>query len=69
MDAIRNLINDYKYAIPDVTVTDIIEIIILSFLIYHLVKWIKKTRAWTLVKGLAVIMLFWFIGVIFQLNV
>ena len=45
MDAIRNLINDYKYAIPDVTVTDIIEIIILSFLIYHLVKWIKNTRA------------------------
>ncbi|HHT89158.1 MAG TPA: TIGR00159 family protein [Clostridiales bacterium] len=69
MDAIRNIINDYRLNIPDITFTDIIEIIILAFLIYHVVKWIKNTRAWTLVKGLAVIMLFWFIAVIFQLNV
>lgn len=69
MEAIKNIINDYRLTIPDITFTDIIEIIILAFLIYHVVKWIKNTRAWTLVKGLAVIMLFWFIGVIFQLNV
>lgn len=69
MDTIRKLIADYRLTIPDITVTDIVEIIILAFLIYHVVKWIKNTRAWTLVKGLAVIMLFWFIAVIFQLNV
>ena len=69
MDAITNIINYYRLNIPDITFTDIIEIIILAFLIYHVVKWIKNTRAWTLVKGLAVIMLFWFIAVIFQLNV
>ena len=69
MDTIKNIIDDYHLTIPDITFTDIIEIIILAFLIYHVVKWIKKTRAWTLVKGLAVIMFFWFIGVIFQLNV
>ncbi|TAH63266.1 MAG: TIGR00159 family protein, partial [Anaerolineaceae bacterium] len=69
MEAIKNIINDYRLTIPDITFTDIIEIIILAFLIYHVVKWIKNTRAWTLVKGLAVIMLFWFIGIIFQLNV
>lgn len=69
MEAIKNIIDDYRLTIPDITYTDIIEIIILAFLIYHVVKWIKKTRAWTLVKGLAVIMLFWFIGIIFQLNV
>jgi diadenylate cyclase len=69
MEAIKQLIRDYRLNIPDITVTDIIEIIILAFLIYHLIKWIKNTRAWSLVKGLAVIMLFWFIGIIFQLNV
>lgn len=69
MDTIRKLIADYRLTISDITVTDIVEIIILAFLIYHVVKWIKNTRAWTLVKGLAVIMLFWFIAVIFQLNV
>lgn len=69
MEAIKNIISDYRLTIPDITFTDIVEIIILAFLIYHVVKWIKNTRAWTLVKGLAVIMLFWFVGIIFQLNV
>lgn len=69
MEAIKNLINDYRLTIPDINITDIIEIIILAFLIYHVVKWIKNTRAWTLVKGLVVIMLFWLVAIVFQLNV
>lgn len=69
MEVIKKIISDYRLTIPDITFPDIVEIIILAFLIYHLVKWIKNTRAWTLVKGLAVIMLFWLIGIIFQLNV
>ncbi|MDD4113357.1 MAG: diadenylate cyclase CdaA [Herbinix sp.] len=69
MEVIKNIISDYRLTIPDIIYTDIIEIIILAFLIYHVVNWIKKTRAWTLVKGLAVIMLFWVISIIFQLNV
>ncbi len=69
MEVIRNIINDYRLTIPDIHITDIIEIIILAFLIYQVVKWIKNTRAWTLVKGLVVVMLFWFLAVIFQLNV
>lgn len=69
MQAIRNLISDYRFSIPKIYITDIIEIIILAFLIYHVVKWIKNTRAWALVKGLVVIMLFWLVAVIFRLNV
>lgn len=70
MEAIKNFINDYRLTIPKkLYITDIIEIIILAFLIYHVVKWIKNTRAWTLVKGIVVIMLFWLIAVIFNLNV
>lgn len=68
MEAIKNLIKDYRLSIPNIYITDIFEIIILAFLIYHVVKWIKNTRAWALVKGLAVIMLFWLIAVIFQFN-
>lgn len=70
MEAIKNFIKDYRLSIPKkIFITDIIEIIILAILIYHVVKWIKNTRAWTLVKGIVVIMLFWFIAVILQLNV
>lgn len=71
MEAIRNLVNNYSVwlSIPDIYITDIIEIIILSYLIYHVVKWVKNTRAWTLVKGIVVIMGFWVLAVIFELNV
>jgi len=71
MEVIRNFINNYLVwlSIPKINFTDIIEICILAYLIYHLVKWVKNTRAWTLVKGLVVIMAFWLIAVIFNLNV
>lgn len=36
----------------NVGITDIIEIIILSFLVYSILVWVKNTRAWTLLKGI-----------------
>lgn len=41
--------------LPEMTVTDIIEILILAFLVYEFLVWIKKTRAWTLLKGILTI--------------
>ncbi len=48
--------------------TDIVEVIILSFLIYQVMAWIKKTRAWSLLKGFAVLLIFIFLAWSFQLN-
>lgn len=70
MDAIRNFINNYLVlSLPRINPTDVIEIIILAFLIYHVVKWVKNTRAWALVKGLVVVAIFWLVAAIFELNV
>lgn len=71
MDTIRTFLNKYSgwLSIPDIYVTDVVEIIILAYLIYHVVKWVKNTRAWALVKGLVVIMGFWLLAVFFNLNV
>lgn len=72
MEIIRNLIRQYFMwiSLPKrIDTTDIIEICILAFLIYHVVKWVKTTRAWNLVKGLVVIMIFWLLSVVFDLNV
>ncbi len=41
-----------------VEMTDIFEIIILSFLVYYVLVWIKKSRAWTLLKGMLLIVFF-----------
>ncbi|WP_455716947.1 diadenylate cyclase CdaA [Anaerosporobacter sp.] len=71
METIKSFVNDYLVwlSIPNLTLTDIIEILILAFLIYHIVNWIKSTRAWMLVKGIIVLCIFSLIAYIMNFNV
>lgn len=48
--------------------TSALEIIIIAFLIYNVLVWIQNTRAWTLFKGIVVIILFAIIAYVLQLN-
>lgn len=48
--------------------SDVAEMIILAFLIYHILLWIKTTRAWTLVKGFIVIFAFLLLAVIWEMD-
>ena len=51
-----------------VSKTDIVEMLIIAFLFYHVLKWIKDTRAWMLLKGILVILAFVLVAAIFQMN-
>ena len=42
--------------------------ILVTFLVYSILAWIKNTRAWTLLKGIIVILVFWMIAAIFQMS-
>lgn len=54
--------------LPKMTITDIVEIVIIAFLFYYMLVWIQNTRAWMLLRGLLVILLFVLVAVIFQMN-
>ncbi len=41
--------------LSSITLTNILEILILTFLLYNLLLWIKNTKAWTLLKGIIVL--------------
>ncbi|MBQ7582072.1 MAG: diadenylate cyclase CdaA [Lachnospiraceae bacterium] len=45
-------------SIPHFRWTDGVEILIIAFLLYHLFVWIRNTKAWSLTKGLAMILIF-----------
>lgn len=45
----------YGLSLPKIGVVDILEIIIIAFALYHVTFWVKRTRAWTLVKGVFVL--------------
>lgn len=57
-----------KITVPDIGVIDIIEIILLSFLVYQFMVWIKYTRAYTLLKGIIVVLFFIFMAYVFHMN-
>lgn len=57
-----------KFHIPTVRWTDIVEILIIAFLVYQIMKWAKTTRAWSLFKGLVVILGFILLAVAFHMN-
>ena len=52
----------------NVTPIDVAEIIILSFIIYQIMIWIKSTRAWTLLKGFGVILTVLAVAAAFKMN-
>jgi len=61
-------ITTYAHLPQAIAVTDIIEIAIIAILFYYMLLWIKNTRAWTLLKGVMVILLFIMVAAIFQMN-
>ncbi|HAT89171.1 MAG TPA: TIGR00159 family protein [Roseburia sp.] len=54
--------------LPKITITDVVEILIITFLFYYMLVWIKNTRAWVLLKGIMVILLFVLVAAVFQMN-
>lgn len=62
-------IDDYfNINIPDIAITDIIEILIIAYFMYHLLVWVKNSRVWMLVRGVLVIVAFFCLAAIFQMN-
>ena len=46
----------------------IVEILIISFLVYQIMTWIKNTKAWFLMKGIGIILIFILLAIIFEMN-
>lgn len=70
MEAIKSFFKNYIawISIPKVGITDVLEIVIIAFVIYHVINWFKKTRAWSLIKGIAVLILLWMVASILELQ-
>ena len=54
--------------IPKMTFTNILEILLISFLIYEVLLWVQNTRAWVLLKGGLFIVAFYLLAAIFHFN-
>lgn len=66
MTAIKEFINNFISPITLIkfSIMDILEILIIAVLIYNIIKWVKNTKAWVLLKGILVLFLFYILATI-----
>lgn len=58
MEQFRELAERYLSRIQYISLMDVLEIVIISVMVYYLMVFIKNTRAWSLLKGVFLIMVF-----------
>lgn len=67
-DALNSIGNMTINTSLTIGIIDILDIAIVAYLIYKIIFWIKETRAWTLLKGILVIFVFYIFASILKLN-
>jgi len=58
MEVAKDILLSLRRYVSNIEFGDILEILIIAYLVYHIMLWIKTTRAWALLKGLIVIAVF-----------
>lgn len=54
--------------VPNVRLTDVVEILIISYVIYHFLVWSRKTTIWSLFRGIVTILVFIGLAIIFNMT-
>ena len=70
IDWLRNFVDNYTHDmyVPRVQVMDIIEILIITVIVYEIMLWIKNTKAWMLLRGIIMLGVFIFLAWMFQMH-
>lgn len=70
METLQSLLdtNFTNFHMPDIKATDVVEILIIAFLVYHMLVWMRNTRIWSLMKGIVVIVVFIIIAALFNMS-
>ncbi len=68
-DTIYTVWNQFVYTISSVRIFDIIDILIIAFLIYKAIEFLRETRAGQLVKGIVVLLILYTCAIVFKLAV
>ena len=68
MEQIREFASRYLTYFQFISVMDVVEIIIISIMMYYVMVFIRNTRAWALLKGVFVIMVFLVIAEILKMD-
>ena len=70
IDWLKNFIGNYTEGmyLPAIEVKDVIEILIITVVLYEIMLWIKNTKAWMLLRGIIMLGAFILFAWIFQMH-
>lgn len=70
MSIIENFLENYLFglSLPNIKITDLVEIFIIAFIVYEIMLWVKNTRAWMLFKGIIFLLVFILFASVFEMN-
>lgn len=68
MEELDNYLNSIKTYANTIDYLDLIEIVIIAFLVYYILAWMKTTRSWRILKGIIVIALFMLVVAILDMT-
>ena len=68
IQVVTEILLNLRRCVTNMEIGDILEILIIAYLVYHIMLWINTTRAWALLKGLVVILAFWLAALLIKMN-
>lgn len=60
---------NFSISVPYIRIIDIIQILIITILIYNVILWLRNTKAWNLLKGILVLFVFYVIAASLDMTV
>lgn len=70
MDWVRNFFDNYTRDMyfPSIEIKDVVEILIITVIVYEIMLWIKNTKAWMLLRGIIMLGIFIFLAWILRMQ-
>ena len=67
LERLSSMVETFSLRSFNIRWEDIVEVIIISFLVYHIMVWVKHTKVWALMKGIIIILAFILIAILFKM--
>jgi len=71
MDEIKSIFANISWAsfsLPRVRLNDLLDMLVIAFLVYKVLLWVKETRAWSLIKGLVIILVVFILSSVLEMR-
>ena len=68
LERLSSMVETFSLRSFNIRWEDIVEVIIISFLLYQIMAWAKHTKVWLLMKGIMIIMAFILLAVFFEMH-